>query len=952
MAGSCFFVETQWVLYFIHLSVSIAVGRTNALTLDGGSLQAASGSMRVNDDILTSGNAAHVEGAWRSVVHAAAEGTLQCRPRELDSARHCICPTTSLEGRQDAQVDQSRNASAPSHCVGSICVTGRHLVSGTPIVGYRKGCRDCACIAADMNGTIESTWHFCAVAGQRCRCEGVVRFGSDAGGWAVNVVDGEVNCSTTYIRGAGDAPAECHCKPKFPSGQLDEPPVGWPSARPLPRLLIMTVATHREPFIDMVEQSVNQLGAQFLLHVVGIGEVFTGYGWKLQRVRRYLVRHRHRYDLALFIDSFDTYTFASPVEIVEKFLAFEVPMVVSGEVNIWPEPHLKDFMPVSSQDGHYKYPNSGTYMGWVSYIIEFYSGPIAIQAKSICVDDQGELIKALARNGSAFAIDHQAALFQTLFGSAKDDIQVRDGRPFNVVTGTRPCVLHANGWDKAPLLRIVTESGRFTPDEAASAETNMRLLEKKRTLQSRERAINARCEMHNPNPTLDPEDGLLKRYGVAGKSQLLRTRLQEAGKTWDVVEQEVWEVQEYLGFCPALEAYDGRSASENSSSIMSPTNFHADGFKVFLYPGPEGKLPAVYQAVRNAIRSLPYVTLDPSEAAVFVPDIDVSCWCESCLGNRRFDSMAVESKAVTHRLEGLDHWNGGRNHILFEFSDAPCIPFEPGHAIVASVGLSTFHYRQGLDVAMPLFAMVEFNASTRMIPAEKRRVLLSFRGTRSPRSDQTRRHLWKIHNGVDIITPCACRWFDADNNDSTGYDERCKLDEEAFQAVTYTELLSSSKFSLIVEGFGYHSFRLTEVLAAGAIPVIVIDHYVLPYEEILDWSTFSVRVPEHLLLQVPDILRAIPPKVVAAMQRRAAEAYEQYFWSLGAQVATALEQIRILHFTSLERRPSEIARLLADGLPYKEVITATPDKVQADSMYCNAPQHRRAQARDGAVMRR
>jgi hypothetical protein len=55
-------------------------------------------------------------------------------------------------------------------------------------------------------------------------------------------------------------------------------------------------------------------------------------------------------------------------------------------------------------------------MGWVDYIIELYSERIAIQAKSICVDDQGELIKELARNSSAFAIDHQAALFQTLFG--------------------------------------------------------------------------------------------------------------------------------------------------------------------------------------------------------------------------------------------------------------------------------------------------------------------------------------------------------------------------------------------------------------------------------------------------------------------------------------------------------------------------------------------------------
>jgi hypothetical protein len=65
------------------------------------------------------------------------------------------------------------------------------------------------------------------------------------------------------------------------------------------------------------------------------------------------------------------------------------------------------------------YPNSGGYIGYIDYIIDLYSNAIAIQAKSDCADDQGELIKALARNHSAFQIDHQAVIFQTLFGSAK-----------------------------------------------------------------------------------------------------------------------------------------------------------------------------------------------------------------------------------------------------------------------------------------------------------------------------------------------------------------------------------------------------------------------------------------------------------------------------------------------------------------------------------------------------
>lgn len=39
-------------------------------------------------------------------------------------------------------------------------------------------------------------------------------------------------------------------------------------------------------------------------------------------------------------------------------------------------------------------------------------------------------------------------------------------------------------------------------------------------------------------------------------------------------------------------------------------------------------------------------------------------------------------------------------------------------------------------------------------------------------------------------------------------------------------------------------------MAAGAIPVIVVDHYTLPYSEILDWENFSIRVPEHRMMEV------------------------------------------------------------------------------------------------------
>jgi hypothetical protein len=40
------------------------------------------------------------------------------------------------------------------------------------------------------------------------------------------------------------------------------------------------------------------------------------------------------------------------------------------------------------------------------------------------------------------------------------------------------------------------------------------------------------------------------------------------------------------------------------------------------------------------------------------------------------------------------------------------------------------------------------------------------------------------------------------------------------------------------------------MMSAGSIPVIVTDHYVPPFADILDWESFSIRVPEHKLEQV------------------------------------------------------------------------------------------------------
>ncbi len=121
------------------------------------------------------------------------------------------------------------------------------------------------------------------------------------------------------------------------------------------------------------------------------------------------------YDYVLFAESRDSVVLCSSSDIVARFKSLGHRMVVSGEVNLWPNPDFVSHMPPSSKTGHYKYPNSGGYMAEIPYLIELFD-KMAIEWKSDCVDDQGELIKMIAREHNAFVIDHEAVLFQTLFG--------------------------------------------------------------------------------------------------------------------------------------------------------------------------------------------------------------------------------------------------------------------------------------------------------------------------------------------------------------------------------------------------------------------------------------------------------------------------------------------------------------------------------------------------------
>jgi hypothetical protein len=90
-------------------------------------------------------------------------------------------------------------------------------------------------------------------------------------------------------------------------------------------------------------------------------------------------------------------------------------------------------------------------------------------------------------------------------------------------------------------------------------------------------------------------------------------------------------------------------------------------------------------------------------------------------------------------------------------------------------------------------------------------------------------------------------------------------------------LLRDSHFGLAPAGDGWHSYRLMEIMAMGTVPVILSDEWSLPFEDILNWSEFSIRVQLSDIGDLPSVLDRYTREDACKMSSRVFEVYHQYF---------------------------------------------------------------------------
>lgn len=187
------------------------------------------------------------------------------------------------------------------------------------------------------------------------------------------------------------------------------------------------------------------------------------------------------------------------------------------------------------------------------------------------------------------------------------------------------------------------------------------------------------------------------------------------------------------------------------------------GFKVYLYPMEE-RVSETYHKLVLSVQDSRYYTSDPKEACIFVLSIDTI--------DR--DVLSPDfSKNIQSRIEQLEHWNNGKNHIIFNLYSGTWpdytenVDFDIGEAMLAKASMSLHKFRPGFDISFPLVGRDHpqkggdrghVYLSANNIPP-KRHYLLGFKGKRylTGIGSETRNSLYHIHNSEDIVLLTTCR---------------------------------------------------------------------------------------------------------------------------------------------------------------------------------------------------
>lgn len=101
-----------------------------------------------------------------------------------------------------------------------------------------------------------------------------------------------------------------------------------------------------------------------------------------------------------------------------------------------------------------------------------------------------------------------------------------------------------------------------------------------------------------------------------------------------------------------------------------------------------------------------------------------------------------------------------------------------------------------------------------------------------------------------------------------GKDQDVSVYEKLPPGKSYETMLKNSKFCLCPSGYEVASPRVVEAIYAECVPVLISDGYVPPFNDVLNWNTFSVKEAAEDIPNIKKILMSISQSQYLRMHRR------------------------------------------------------------------------------------
>ncbi|CAL5207333.1 unnamed protein product [Lathyrus oleraceus] len=327
------------------------------------------------------------------------------------------------------------------------------------------------------------------------------------------------------------------------------------------------------------------------------------------------------------------------------------------------------------------------------------------------------------------------------------------------------------------------------------------------------------------------------------------------------------------------DAIDGNQAQDPDYVPIGPMYWNAKAFhrsylemekqfKVFVYE--EGEIPvfhngpckSIYSMEGNFIHAIEineqFRTRDPEKAHVFFLPFSVVMLVRFVYLRDSRDFSPIR-KTVTDYVnvisEKYPYWNRslGADHFMLSCHDwgpetSFSVPYLHENSIRVLCNANTSErFNPSKDVSLP-----EINLQTGSIhgflggPSASRRSVLAF-------------FAGGLHGHIRSIL--LEHWENSKDQDMM-------VQKYLPKGVSYYEMLRKSKFCLCPSGYEVASPRIVEAIYTGCVPVLISDHYVPPFSDVLNWKSFSVEVSVEDIPKLKDILMRITPTQYIRMQRR------------------------------------------------------------------------------------